>query len=209
MDDEIQECWICNGYYGPSYEEPVCGTCHAFLFASTALEEQPVSTMVPESDEDSGNENDEPPYNNVNVPVAVEDVADPVDDNNMDEEEDEDELPENAIEEMAAEAPALANALPLARANPPRDLLQYLDLLSVPRENDKNDPRIEDLPTEVLLCIFSFLDDLSLASVGRVCLRWKSITLTYTTDDMWRQYTKKRWPLFQEIVRVPNWFEVS
>ncbi|CAD6225312.1 GSCOCG00005615001-RA-CDS [Cotesia congregata] len=25
-------CYICNGYYGPSFEEPVCATCHAFLF---------------------------------------------------------------------------------------------------------------------------------------------------------------------------------
>lgn len=61
----------------------------------------------------------------------------------------------------------------------------------------------------MLLGIFSFLDDLSLASVSRVCRRWKSIVRTYTSEEMWCQYTKKRWPLFQEIARVPSWLEVS
>lgn len=25
-------CCFCNGYYGPCFGEPVCATCHAFLF---------------------------------------------------------------------------------------------------------------------------------------------------------------------------------
>ena len=27
-------CSTCNGYYGPSFGQPVCATCHAFLYAN-------------------------------------------------------------------------------------------------------------------------------------------------------------------------------
>lgn len=30
-----QTCRACNGYYGPCFSEPVCPTCHAFLYASS------------------------------------------------------------------------------------------------------------------------------------------------------------------------------
>lgn len=71
--------------------------------------------------------------------------------------EDVDEVPEDmidaAIAPEAAAAAAIGNQvqLPLVRprANAPRNLLQYLDLLSIPRQNnDRNDPRIEALATE-------------------------------------------------------------
>lgn len=152
-------CWICNGYYGPSYEEPVCGACHSFLFSSTAVEDCP--TRVPESDdEDSGN--DEPPYNaaGVNPSHSNANVAENLraaEDENMEEDvDDEDDVPEDIIEAnvMAQDLPGPAaraeNELPLVRPrpNPPRNVLQYLDLLSIPRQSNKNDPRIEALATE-------------------------------------------------------------
>ena len=27
-------CSACNGYYGPAFDQPVCPTCHAFLYAN-------------------------------------------------------------------------------------------------------------------------------------------------------------------------------
>lgn len=51
-------CCVCNGYYAPSFGEPLCGTCHAFLFPVVAEEKR--STDLSDNDEDSGN--DEPPY---------------------------------------------------------------------------------------------------------------------------------------------------
>ena len=215
-------CWVCNGYYGPSYEEPVCGACHSFLFSSSGLEEGGPTRGMPEDSDDEDSGNDEPPYNaagvnpshsnaNVNVAAAV------AQDDNMEEDDDEEEVEEDEddpedVEDMpvAVQRPPAFNELPLVRPrpNPPRNVLQYLDLLSIPRQNDRNDPRIDALATEVLLGIFSYLDDLSLASVSRVCRRWHNIVQTYTNDEMWCQYTKKRWPLFQEICRVPSWLEL-
>lgn len=211
----------------------MCGACHSFLFASVPVEPP---SRVPDLSDDEDSGNDEPPYNaagvnpshsNANVPANLNAAGlEAVDrDENMDADvvlddvaaiEDDDEVPEDMIEanvapEPGARAAVAANELPMVRPrpSPPRNVLQYLDLLSVPRLNDKNDPRIEALATEVLLCIFSYLDDLSLASVSRVCRRWRNIVQTYTNDDMWSQYTKKRWPLFQEVARVPSWLEVS
>ncbi|KYM98790.1 PREDICTED: uncharacterized protein LOC108777268 [Cyphomyrmex costatus] len=51
-------CYICNGYYGPCFEEPVCATCHAFLFPNDVdLLQMPIFSEKTD-DEDSGN--DEP-----------------------------------------------------------------------------------------------------------------------------------------------------
>ncbi|XP_032676655.1 uncharacterized protein LOC116846651 [Odontomachus brunneus] len=50
-------CYICNGYYGPCFEEPVCATCHAFLFPNDVLLQVPIFSEKTD-DEDSGN--DEP-----------------------------------------------------------------------------------------------------------------------------------------------------
>lgn len=64
------------------------------------------------------------------------------------------------------------------------------------------------LPVEVLLTIFSYLDDLSLCNVGEVCKRWRKILEMYTPQTMWEKYTKQRWPLFQPVLGVSNWFIV-
>nr|XP_017094967.2 uncharacterized protein LOC108124001 [Drosophila bipectinata] len=50
-------CWVCNGYYGPNFGEPLCGACHAFLYNAQRAEE--LLTELSD-DEDSGN--DEPPF---------------------------------------------------------------------------------------------------------------------------------------------------
>ncbi|KAK2580418.1 hypothetical protein KPH14_006168 [Odynerus spinipes] len=51
-------CYICNGYYGPCFEEPVCATCHTFLFPNDiGLFQVPIFSEKTD-DEDSGN--DEP-----------------------------------------------------------------------------------------------------------------------------------------------------
>ncbi len=31
---QLESCSSCNGYYGPSFGQPVCATCHAFLHAN-------------------------------------------------------------------------------------------------------------------------------------------------------------------------------
>ncbi|EFA11317.1 uncharacterized protein morgue [Tribolium castaneum] len=64
-------CHTCNGYYGPCFDDPVCSTCHAFLYPNTAPIMDRPSTFQRSSDSDSGN--DEPVDNSQesmpNVPL--------------------------------------------------------------------------------------------------------------------------------------------
>lgn len=112
--------------------------------------------------------------------------------------------------------------------NPPRNLRQYLSILSEPRDDGNvadaaanNERRLRAnalggkdianicaLPVEVLLTIFSYLDDLSLCNVGEVCKQWRKILEVHTPQTMWEKYTKQRWPLYQQIAKVSNWFNV-
>jgi hypothetical protein len=29
---QYSSCFMCNGFYGPHFRQPVCSTCHMFLF---------------------------------------------------------------------------------------------------------------------------------------------------------------------------------
>lgn len=52
-------CHVCNGYYGPSFGEPVCVTCHAFLFPDFPSY-LPSSYFYSEKTDDGDSGNDEP-----------------------------------------------------------------------------------------------------------------------------------------------------
>jgi hypothetical protein len=65
---------------------------------------------------------------------------------------------------------------------------------------------IDALPPEVLMMIFSFLDEISLFSVGNVCRRWNQILTSQTTQDQWFDYTRRRWPLFSPMILINDWF---
>ena len=41
-------CRACNGYYGPCFSEPVCATCHAFLYANDLDQEINLQIMSAE-----------------------------------------------------------------------------------------------------------------------------------------------------------------
>ncbi|XP_059614415.1 uncharacterized protein LOC132260371 [Phlebotomus argentipes] len=194
----LSSCWVCNGYYGPCFGQPVCGTCHAFLFPSVTDDEVVVTQLS--DDEDSGN--DEPPQNSTHSERVEE------------EEEEEDDDPEVGDEDVGdeeteeVEMNAVEIAFERPKPTPPRNLNQYLELLSAPRVADRNSSRIEIFPVEVLLKIFSYLDDISLWNASEVCEQWKRILQTHTGETMWKKYTRERWPLFQQIATIPNWFDM-
>jgi hypothetical protein len=80
--------------------------------------------------------------------------------------------------------------------------------LSLPRlEGDQLPENLVDaLPPEVLMVIFSFLDDISLFSVGNVCRRWHQLLTSQTTPEQWFVYTRRRWPLFTPMIFINDWF---
>jgi hypothetical protein len=60
----------------------------------------------------------------------------------------------------------------------------------------------------VLLTVFSYLDDMSLWSVGNVCKRWRHLLRSHVAAEQWRIYTMQRWPLFKPLCSVQDWFKV-
>lgn len=172
-------CYICNGYYGPCFEEPVCATCHTFLFPEELSCAEPVPVFTEKTDDgDSGN--DEP--TDLFCPVERHVLHHQGDD---------------AGEAMAPAPPR------------PDPVAVRLEILSTPHEPDNLTPGlVECLPPEVLLAVFSYLDDMSLWSVGNVCKRWRHLLHSDVTPDIWRIYTQRRWPLFKPICTVDDWFKV-
>lgn len=177
-------CFICNGYYGPSFREPVCGVCHSFVFHNEGQIEIENHNLTKFSDDEEDSGNEEMPNNQQEFDDSSE-----VDSVNLN-----------------------FNMNRRLNVDPPRDVAEFVDLLSRPRhEQDQaviKDEIVEKLPVEILLKIFSYLDDLSLWTVSEVCRKWKTILSRNTPQVFWKRYIKERFPLFQQISFVSNWMQM-
>merc|ERR1712001_701334 len=54
---ESSVCSACNGYYGQAHGQPVCLTCHAFLYAS-GLDAENVNLQLMSEEKDDENDSD-------------------------------------------------------------------------------------------------------------------------------------------------------
>lgn len=177
-----ENCFICNGYYGPSFREPVCGVCHSFVFHNEGQIEIENNNLTKFSDDEEDSGNEEMP--------------------NQQEFDEPDDMSVNLN----------FNTNRRLNVDPPRDVAEFVDLLSRPRpEQDQaviKDEIVEKLPVEILLKIFSYLDDLSLWTVSEVCRKWKTILSRNTPQVFWKRYSKERFPLLQQISNVSNWMQM-
>jgi hypothetical protein len=93
-------------------------------------------------------------------------------------------------------------------------LKERIALLSMPVQYESNlnlnmpNEMVQALPNEVLMLVFSFLDDISLYSVGNVCRRWHQLLISQTTSAQWQTYTRRRWPLYRPLCPATDWFTV-
>lgn len=92
------------------------------------------------------------------------------------------------------------------------ELATLIDILAHPAE--VRNPTISDveigaLPVEVLIHIFSYLDDISLWVVSEVSKQWREIVEINSPETMWKRSLRERWPLFMNKVEVHSWFKVS
>ncbi|KAK7070003.1 hypothetical protein SK128_024404 [Halocaridina rubra] len=88
-------------------------------------------------------------------------------------------------------------------------LQERINLLTCPRPPDNLDPSlIHRIPPEVLMFIFDLLDDMTLWSVYHVCQRWHNLVAMFVTEAKWKQYTKRRWPLFRPLYAKVPWQQV-
>lgn len=92
------------------------------------------------------------------------------------------------------------------------ELAALIQILSHPAEVQNpiiSDVEIGALPVEVLIHIFSYLDDISLWVVSEVSKQWREIVEINSPDTLWKRGLRQRWPLFVNKVEVRNWFKVS
>ncbi|XP_013162577.1 PREDICTED: uncharacterized protein LOC106114047 [Papilio xuthus] len=213
-------CYVCNGYYGPSFGEPVCVTCHAFLFPDFPSY-LPSSYFCSEKTDDGDSGNDEPSDLNFQLDRRLNRVcAFPswCYRNSLDSET----SPEDETSRTSTSGPGASRSIsegsgsgmPLgpidiaARAPPPQppSLARSLQALSTPRLPDNLAPGlVEHLPSEVLLCIFSYLDDLSLCACACVCARWWRLVRAHVPPPRWAAFTMQRWPLFRPVLPNLDW----
>ena len=190
-------CRACNGYYGPCFSEPVCATCHAFLYASSLEQEIELglSEEQQESDDcDSGNDEPSdyfPLERRPSVSVTPK----------------QDSLPGTGGEDTPSTLPVLIRRV--SPAIQPESLAERLHLLEQPNgANIEPAPAglVISLPPEVTLQIFMYLDDISLYTVGNVCTAWRQLLLSNSTQSQWAAWTRRRWPMFEPIVDISDWF---
>jgi len=186
-------CRACNGYYGPCFGEPVCPTCHAFLYASSQEQEVELGTsQEQEESDDCDSGNDEPSdyfplERRQSVSVTPRQESD--------------------------ETPPPGPSLPLLarRSSPdilPESLAERLHLLEQANQSIQPAPEglVLSLPPEVTLLIFLHLDDISLYTVGNVCRQWRSLLMSNSSQSQWMDYTRRRWPLYQPLIHISDWF---
>ncbi|CAH0391214.1 unnamed protein product [Bemisia tabaci] len=164
-------CYYCNGYYEPSFDEPVCGTCHLFLFSDEVSRPHTTLPINSEKTDDGDSGNDEPT--------------------------------DGYYERRSSNQ----SGYPVPEQPP--NLVERLNQLSTPRPSDNlSSHLVECLPSEVLLAVFSFLDDMSLWSVGFVCKRWHNLLRSHVPLESWKTYVKRRFPLYKPICNIYDWFQV-
>ncbi|XP_065165070.1 uncharacterized protein [Atheta coriaria] len=62
---QFQPCFMCNGFYGPCYEDPICPMCHSFLLTNPNMTAHKIyKTCLPEEKDDEDSGNDEPVEDN-------------------------------------------------------------------------------------------------------------------------------------------------
>ncbi|GFV54122.1 ubiquitin-conjugating enzyme E2 5A [Trichonephila clavipes] len=168
-------CHACSGFYGPNFEQPLCVTCHAFLYPDDVNIAD--GSNVPfyrekSNSDDSGNEEPSDFYETRRRQIPLR------------------QRPQRLLRRHP-------------RLNKLSDCITAL--ISPKRKENVSDDLVENLPNEVLTVIFSYLDDFSLWNCSQVCKRWCNVVEANHPDEMWRHYTRRLWGLFRPTYVVPCW----
>jgi len=223
-------CTACNGYYGPCFGEPVCATCHAFLYASNLEQEINIQIMSEEHDSseddyDSGNDEPSDYFPLERRPSTSHTPASQQEGSN-----EPDQANDLAVIDLPEFIPHidLDGLLPVINMDDiairplefPRrvshsvhveslnDRLQLLSTNHRVTADVAPAGLVEALPPEVVLVIFGHLDDISLYAVGNVCRRWRQLLRSQSSPHQWHMYTRRRWPLYQPLSTVTDWFTI-
>jgi len=307
-------CFFCRGFYGPSFGQPVCGPCHAFLFPERAGEadfpRESAGSRQEEKDDSGDSGNEEPTdflgaassndrarsggggeeYSvgnpvglrasdgggdeiegafalgldafplrqstsssaassgrqnllslEIDAAVLVADLDSPSSSSTSSQSSAADDIrPHNVVNDRLELGAVGVNndgnsvvteagnanvvARPMRTARFPREsqinngtpihnvrsekLAEKIIQMTTTKDKEVVPARLVDsLPPEVLIAIFSFLDDLSLWTAMQVSGRWRHLVADEYPDDTWRIWLKMRWPLFEPLLHPKSWRE--
>lgn len=206
-------CFSCGGFYSPSFGQPLCSTCHAFLYPESInfwynlAQRGTKFTDDQKSDsEDSGNEDLGPTVTygqKDGSNTAVQSPAEHASSLNS--------FNQNSGSGDDNSASFVGVGIVHHSTPPPDRLADQLRALSLPRPSNERplpDGLVDRLPTEVLIKIFNFVDDLTLWFCSRVSKRWQRIVKGSTTSQQWQEFVKLRWPLIQPFYAPVCWYKL-
>ncbi|ESO09129.1 hypothetical protein HELRODRAFT_97921 [Helobdella robusta] len=176
-------CVTCNGYYGPNYGQPLCTTCHLFLYPQFNLATE-VHTSEKSDSYDSGNE--EPTTESDFYPAQWDSTSVIFSTNYNGNSSNNNLHNSNQLEERLHN---LSNARNFSLETTPPGL-------------------VDSLPTEVLFEVFAYLDDIALWNARSVCKRWQEIIDDDVTEEKWMNMVHRRWPLFKAKHKINSWKNV-
>lgn len=199
-------CKFCNGFYDFGSEQPVCSTCHAFVYEfSTDSLTDCTSTDEKEASNDSGNEEPEKASDLFPLTVSQENL-----------------FPYSSCPQASSctfnsshnrghcgkghRLPPKWCTLhnPSGAITPPIHRIPG-DAASSDNQALLSSVSFESLPTEVLLRIFNYVDDMGLWSLRLSSERCRIVIDNEVPDERWATFVEHRWPLFAPHHRISSW----
>ncbi|CAG0915781.1 unnamed protein product [Notodromas monacha] len=202
-----EPCRFCAGFYGPNFGEPVCATCHAFVYPRTPDDElegfcESSSAACKPEDDDSGNDEPDPDA----ALSTTKQSTYPC--------QDQQRLVRGCVYGVSCFRNQPVSQVPTAavlttpkaivkkhRKHPNHrradSLVDQISLLTCPRPMSETSGTYPSLPPEVWAKVFSYLDDLSLWNCGQVCQTWRGMLALDTCESnaRWKQRLSGMWPV--------------
>ena len=178
---QFSHCHVCEGFYGSNFGQPVCSTCHLFLFPDDIDSNEDGQGFSEK--QDSGDSGNEEPHGEADFYVPQVDCAN-------------------------GERPVQPSSSCTAVNKAAEKIAERVNILSSPRDYLKeNAPEglFDSLPPEVLLVVFRQLNDISLWNARNVCTRWRQILDGESNEKTWELFVKNRWPLYKPMFKVECW----
>ncbi|BHF57390.1 hypothetical protein SprV_0100033100 [Sparganum proliferum] len=192
------KCNFCNGFYDFGSDQPVCSTCHAFVYDfSTDSFEDSCSAKEKEASNDSGNEEPERVSDFFPLGVSQENLRYP---------------PNTTTPTPSVFHTPAAHPRPSHRTCPYRQQNSHgssdcyrLSVSDQPLSNPSTSYSLESLPVEVLLRIVDYLDDVSVWTLRVASQRCCCIIDSEIPEQRWAEFVAHRWPIFVPRYRVSSW----
>lgn len=225
-------CKFCNGYYDFGSEQPVCSTCHAFVyeFCPPAMTD---GLMLEEKEASNDSGNEEPERGSDLFPCSADwyDAFESMDFPAHSTGHRVDSFgvplhhtpPPPPPPQISAPARLHSRPCPLRpiqthdpsssstgtsshfQRNPGLDTSGHSANATKSGLSFGKTASLDELPTEVLLHIFNLLDDISLWTLRQSSLRCQQVIDAEIPDQKWSEFVRLRWPLFQPHYRVSSW----